>query len=541
MSWITGSATGKINLLDQLLKLAVGNGLTAVAVSSGGTGYDVGDVVRAAGGTVAVTGSEAEMRVTAVSGGVITALVVHEGGSYTSNPSSPNSVTTVTGTGSGASITLTLASNGWTLQRRSQEAVSATVGAGGSGGTNGTQTVTVSGGVGVTTASQFSVTVAGGTITAVLSLVTAGLYEQVPGWPSNPSTVAVTGAGLVGATLAVTWAFPATQEQVAILQGAGGGSDAILIGFRTYTSGSAINWALFGFTAYNAGLIFTAQAGISPGSALTLGEGGAFVPLHNSGGTFPLDYWLSITPNRIIGAVKVRNASVTHYASFYLGFVNRFGSPTEWPYPIYVCGTTSRFDSIFSDTQIARLTGLTDLVQRAGSPGPGWYRRADSTWQDFMNSAGVDGASQSRSIDQMRNVFPSGVGSKVLSTSGGPILADDEIVSDLSGFIMAETVGAARYVIPRTGVPGTESVTLHPTPMTGGALRRLYPATLVLQSDTTEFDIFGELDSVFWVSAADVTTPLTAEDIVTISNQRYRVFRCGNQNFSWTHMAIKES
>jgi hypothetical protein len=77
---------------------------------------------------------------------------------------------------------------------------SATVQAGGSGGTNGTQTVTVVGGTG--TAAQFSVTVSGGAITAVLSVVNPGAYTVLP----SLSAVAVTGAGLTGATLNLTQA-----------------------------------------------------------------------------------------------------------------------------------------------------------------------------------------------------------------------------------------------------------------------------------------------------------------------------------------------
>lgn len=76
---------------------------------------------------------------------------------------------------------------------------SATVVAGGSGGSNGTQTVTSVGGVlkaGGAPASH-SVTVSGGAITAYISLLNSGGYSRPP---ANP--VQVTGAGLVGATLA---------------------------------------------------------------------------------------------------------------------------------------------------------------------------------------------------------------------------------------------------------------------------------------------------------------------------------------------------
>lgn len=78
------------------------------------------------------------------------------------------------------------------------QVVSATVYNGGSGGTNGTQTVTGTTGTG--TMFQASVTVTNGTITAVNSITVQGVYTQ------NPRLVSVepvTGAGLVGATLSV--------------------------------------------------------------------------------------------------------------------------------------------------------------------------------------------------------------------------------------------------------------------------------------------------------------------------------------------------
>jgi hypothetical protein len=74
--------------------------------------------------------------------------------------------------------------------------VSATIAAGGSGGTNGTQTVTGTTGTG--TKFTASVTIAGNTITAVLSILTGGAYT------ANPTTITaepVTGASLAGATL----------------------------------------------------------------------------------------------------------------------------------------------------------------------------------------------------------------------------------------------------------------------------------------------------------------------------------------------------
>jgi hypothetical protein len=78
------------------------------------------------------------------------------------------------------------------------KAMSAAVTAGGSGGTNGAQVVTLTTGTG--TQATVNVTVSGGAVTAVNSIATAGDYTVNP---TNLNAVPVTGAGLTGATLAV--------------------------------------------------------------------------------------------------------------------------------------------------------------------------------------------------------------------------------------------------------------------------------------------------------------------------------------------------
>lgn len=111
---IHGTATSYLDLSDKLVQAATGNSLTVVGINSGGTGYTVGDVLSVAGGTGTVT---ALVEVTSVSGGVIDGVRILNQGVYTVNPSSPNSATG--GTGSGASLTLTFAANGWTANRNS--------------------------------------------------------------------------------------------------------------------------------------------------------------------------------------------------------------------------------------------------------------------------------------------------------------------------------------------------------------------------------------------------------------------------------------
>jgi hypothetical protein len=76
-------------------------GVATSAVSSGGTGYTLNDVLTFSGGTFTAA---ATATVSAVSGGVITAITMTSGGTYTVAPTNPVSVTG--GTGTSATFTL---------------------------------------------------------------------------------------------------------------------------------------------------------------------------------------------------------------------------------------------------------------------------------------------------------------------------------------------------------------------------------------------------------------------------------------------------
>lgn len=75
---------------------------TAVAIDTAGTGYTVNDIVTVVGGSFV---EAATVKITAVSGGVPTAVSVNSGGNYLSTPSNPASSSG--GTGSGLTFTMT--------------------------------------------------------------------------------------------------------------------------------------------------------------------------------------------------------------------------------------------------------------------------------------------------------------------------------------------------------------------------------------------------------------------------------------------------
>jgi hypothetical protein len=83
---------------------------TGVTLGTGGTGYAVGDQITCAGGTAS---PNAVLRVSTVSAGVITALTVIQQGVYSTKPAA-GAVTqgSTTGSGTGATATLTFDSSG---------------------------------------------------------------------------------------------------------------------------------------------------------------------------------------------------------------------------------------------------------------------------------------------------------------------------------------------------------------------------------------------------------------------------------------------
>ena len=133
------------------------------SIISGGSGYAVSDVVEFSGGTFFT--QRTRLTVTTVSAGVITGVTISTYGRYTVLPTSPNSVTTITGTGSGASIAIT----GSTF-------FSANITNAGSGYVE-QPTITFSGGGGGTGASAYAIIGSGTTIKSLgstLSFNTTG-------------------------------------------------------------------------------------------------------------------------------------------------------------------------------------------------------------------------------------------------------------------------------------------------------------------------------------------------------------------------------
>ena len=81
------------------------DGALTVAVTAGGTGYTVGDVLSVAGGTLESTGNRTTATVATVSSGVVTGVTLTTYGEWATPPA--NAAATTGGTGTGCTLTLT--------------------------------------------------------------------------------------------------------------------------------------------------------------------------------------------------------------------------------------------------------------------------------------------------------------------------------------------------------------------------------------------------------------------------------------------------
>lgn len=233
----------------------------------------------------------------AIQGGIASIAVAGTNNAYTSAPTI--SVTDANSTGSGfagtvrmklASVAVNAAGTGYrpsdtitltygtavsnatrsVLTVTHVKVVSATISAGGTGGTNGTQTV--AGTTGTGTKFQASVTISGGAITAVGSISVAGDYTVAP---TDPTQEPVTGASLTGAilnvvlgvlTVSITTAGIYTAVATTATQAATSGSGT---GFTSQTQTFSVNDVVVTApgSAYQGTLTATFSAGNATASA----------------------------------------------------------------------------------------------------------------------------------------------------------------------------------------------------------------------------------------------------------------------------------
>lgn len=386
--------------------------------------------------------------------------------------------------------------------------------------------LTIAGGTATVTAQLQVVTVGGsGEVTAV-RIINSGLYTVNPTTTGN--AVTDTGAGS-GCTINLTmgtngWTsrrstnVGGSGEREIIVEGAGSGSDAIMVGWRTFsdTPSGARNFELAGMTGFQTGNTWENQPGISPGRFTTANDQGCYVPLTTS----TIDYRVSVTPYRIVAVFKIGS----NYPSMHLGFLNRYGTAGEYPYPLFVGGTTNQWNMLASSSSVHH-SGFSDPGRfTTSSIGPSYVRLPGGVWSrvsNWMWSGTTRGSESSNSM-----VFPSGIDASPSFDAG-----DDWIAPVTSGILQY-----GGDIIPTSGNPGTQATRLLRTTNSGGDLYIMVPCNVINYG--SNHGILGEIDGVFWFDGQGGVVP---NDTLTVGTQRYRVFQCGARTDNWAKFAVKEA
>jgi len=117
---------------------------------------------------------------------------------------------------------------------------------------------------------------------------------------------------------------PSDGAHELILKGSGySGTEEIFVGVKSYENVNTdyYNLAFMACVGYVAGNTFETQPGVRISGC----------PAHNR----RIDYWISLSPQRIAGALKV---GTPVYESFYVGKIFPYARPSQYPLPI-VCAS----------------------------------------------------------------------------------------------------------------------------------------------------------------------------------------------------------
>lgn len=142
---------------------------------------------------------------------------------------------------------------------------------------------------------------------------------------------------------------------------------------------------ILGFqTTYDLG---TGLGGLLLNAAISFDSTKAWADMERSLTDFPklavditsedMDYWVYVNSTRIIGVIK---AASSDYAGFYSGFLAAFGDPDQYPFPLYVAGTTTETLDLADDAVNSSNSNFWD-------PGIGGGRVMDQlgVWQSVGN------------------------------------------------------------------------------------------------------------------------------------------------------------
>ncbi|MCL2524604.1 MAG: hypothetical protein FWF20_07105 [Betaproteobacteria bacterium] len=153
---------------------------------------------------------------------------------------------------------------------------------------------------------------------------------------------------------------PSDGAHELILKGPGySGTEEIFVGVKSYENVNTdyYNLAFMACVGYVAGNTFETQPGVRISGC----------PGHNK----RIDYWISLSPQRIAGALKV---GTPVYESFYVGKMFPYARPSQYPLPL-VCA------SMLNGAAATRYSDTTHSMPYKGNRANCAMRFVDGLWQ----------------------------------------------------------------------------------------------------------------------------------------------------------------
>lgn len=251
-------------------------------------------------------------------------------------------------------------------------------------------------------------------------------------------------------------------------------TEAIYVQLQAFNSSGYWNWRMRGATGYNSGQPWASQPGASPDTFLSLWN--ASIP-----------YTFIANGQRVVVIAQVG----TVFESAYLGKFLPYGQPSQYPYPLFIGGTSIVHNTLASD--------VTGNHSAFFDPTTAYVYWVDGSWQAFQN---VSAAGLGTNPDYTgRQVWP--------YIYGGAATEPTWMQPNLDG-----------------------TYPLFPTRL------EMYSSTFPATGSTTPpANALGELDGVFFVPGVSITSGTT----ITISGVTYLVlqncFRTAENSFA----AIKEA
>lgn len=513
------------DLLVKMVTMATSQHVATVAVNAGGSGYVVGDIITL---PFAKTLLEAKFEVTTVGGGgAITGLKINSSGAYS------NRVDAVA------------------------------VNAGGTGYAVG-DIVEIQGGTSREKAKAIVDTEASGVVTGVSVFENGGAYSVAPGLTGaatigiGPSTYAgddgltldLTMTGLIGTTGLATAGGTGTaatvnitlaesgwstlrntnrrvenaltdEKEVVLIGDAAGSTNKPIIGYISWTRTAGPNTrygiACFGMVAHNPATEMRQQVGISFGINPSTGalELGAHI-LCDEDQVQTMDFWMSVDDQRIYLEHNNNSSAVNtdngEYLNHYNGFMNRYGTELENPYPM-LCGAAGLDLNIDPSAASVLISCAPECAAPTAPTSSGWfyYEAENSIWKGVTNSNNLIEA------EETQIMYPFGHLSAINDTSSPDFIVFDGVIDTFNSWSTVTRGAPTRVLYP---VPGTQPEHL------------LWPLNIIQRNgggttNAIEDGPRGELRGIYWLTGTNSSGAKIvnfAEDLITVGGDEYKVF-----------------